>query len=172
MKQIVAIGEALRSAASTAFIQAPGHALTGREGEEDAMDEITSWRWLEAQLQTANGPADPTAASRAAPAAGPERRSAGAGGCCGELQLEPCYPYAADWRLRCRGCGRWCSPGEALPDGAASHVTTAPTSFEPVGAVDHHAAPVLPDWASPVDRARLEFARYLVRLGALSEHLA
>jgi len=46
-------------------------------------------------------------------------------------ELEPLYPYAADWRPRCRRCGRWADHGrvEALPPMLAA--PTAPRRMEP-----------------------------------------
>ena len=91
------------------------------------MDGLMNWQRLEERSRRANqppgrrsAPADPVATAPLGPrgvlvGVGGSRRG---GRCCPDqqLRLQPCYPYSADWRPRCHGCGRWCSQPGAHPD--------------------------------------------------------
>ena len=61
-------------------------------------------------------------------------------GCTDPLaELEPLYPHAADWRPRCRRCGRWVDRGrvEARP-----RVLAAPAAPRLVGPPTARRVPV------------------------------
>jgi hypothetical protein len=99
-----------------------------------------NWQWFEAQARKANRSVEVAPAAEESTPVGSRRlrlvSSAPSvspdGACCArqELQLEPCYPYSSDWRLRCRGCGRWAAPAAVRREAVQEPISAIPSEAD------------------------------------------